>query len=95
MAGWSLPARIALRLIGWYRSYLSPMLAPSCRYAPSCSEYAVVAIERFGAGRGGWLALRRLLRCGPWHRGGYDPVPERADLISYVRTTARELEPKL
>ncbi len=58
-----------------YRYFVSPMLPASCRFHPSCSEYADEAIARHGALRGGWLAARRLCRCGPWHRGGYDPVP--------------------
>jgi putative membrane protein insertion efficiency factor len=69
------PRRAVLGMLGFYRSVISPALPPSCRYTPSCSAYAVEAIERFGLARGGWLTLRRLLRCHPWHRGGHDPVP--------------------
>jgi putative membrane protein insertion efficiency factor len=58
-----------------YRMLLSPVLPPSCRFFPSCSEYAEQALARHGALRGGWLTARRLCRCGPWHRGGVDPVP--------------------
>jgi putative membrane protein insertion efficiency factor len=86
----SRPARVALRMIGVYRAAISPALAPSCRYVPSCSAYAAEAIERFGLGRGGWLALRRLLRCHPWHRGGFDPVPDRARLARRVRRTVAD-----
>ncbi len=60
-----------------YRYGLSPLLGPRCRFYPSCSAYALEAIEQHGALRGGWLSLRRLLRCHPWHPGGYDAVPER------------------
>ena len=73
--GW--PARAVLKIIALYRSAISPLLAPSCRYAPTCSEYAGESIARFGLARGGWLAVRRLLRCHPWHDGGFDPVPFR------------------
>ena len=66
---------LLLGLIRFYRMWLSPLKPPSCRYIPTCSEYAFIAIERYGARRGGWLALRRILRCHPWHAGGYDPVP--------------------
>jgi len=58
-----------------YQWFLSPLLPRSCRFHPSCSEYADEALARHGALRGGWLAARRVCRCGPWHRGGYDPVP--------------------
>ena len=64
-----------LFLIRLYRRYISPMLGPHCRYTPPCSQYAIEAIEKFGALKGGWLALRRILRCHPFHPGGYDPVP--------------------
>ncbi len=70
-------ARVLLAVIGVYRAVVSPNLAPACRYLPSCSAYALEAIEVHGAGRGSWLALRRLLRCHPFHAGGHDPVPPR------------------
>ena len=66
---------ILLALVRFYRQWLSPLKPPSCRYIPTCSEYALIAIERYGAKKGGWLALKRLLRCHPFHKGGYDPVP--------------------
>ena len=67
-------ARAAIR---GYRYFISPLLAPSCRFFPSCSAYAEEALESHGLLRGGWLTARRLCRCGPWHAGGLDPVPER------------------
>lgn len=65
-------------LIRGYQLLISPWLPPSCRYYPSCSSYGIEAVERHGPWRGGWLTLRRLLRCHPWGGEGFDPVPERA-----------------
>ncbi len=72
---------IALALIWVYRTCISPIKPPTCRFTPTCSAYAWQAIRRFGAFRGGWLALRRILRCHPFYRGPLiDPVPERRPL---------------
>jgi putative membrane protein insertion efficiency factor len=62
-------------LIRAYQLFLSPLVGPTCRYLPSCSDYAATAIHRHGAVVGSWLALKRLLRCHPWGGSGYDPVP--------------------
>jgi uncharacterized protein len=67
-----------VRLVRAYRAYVSPLLGPRCRFAPSCSAYALEALETHGALRGTWLAVRRVSRCHPFHRGGYDPVPDPA-----------------
>lgn len=67
--------KLFLFLIRFYRRRISPLRPPCCRYIPTCSEYALEAIEKYGALKGSWLALRRLLRCHPFHEGGYDPVP--------------------
>lgn len=67
--------RLLLALIGFYQRSISPLLGPHCRYTPTCSQYAAEAIGRYGAAKGGWLAIRRVLRCHPFHPGGYDPVP--------------------
>lgn len=68
-------ARVLMGAIRWYRRYLSPLLPDSCIYSPTCSEYALEAIQKYGAIRGTWMGMRRILRCHPFHRGGYDPVP--------------------
>lgn len=65
----------AIGLIRVYQRVISPFLPPSCRFTPTCSAYAVTALERYGLLHGGWLALRRVGRCHPWNPGGYDPVP--------------------
>ncbi|MBE9205192.1 membrane protein insertion efficiency factor YidD [Nostoc sp. LEGE 06077] len=65
-------------LIRGYRMFISPLFPPTCRFQPTCSMYAIQAIERFGVVRGGWMAIWRILRCHPFHPGGYDPVPEIA-----------------
>lgn len=66
---------VFLAMIRFYRAAISPFSPPSCRFTPTCSAYAQEAIERYGAGKGGWLALRRVLRCHPFGGKGYDPVP--------------------
>lgn len=68
-------ARIAAQVIAIYQKLVSPLLGPNCRYQPTCSTYAIEALERFGVIRGGWMALRRLGRCHPLRPGGFDPVP--------------------
>jgi putative membrane protein insertion efficiency factor len=73
------PRRTVVALIELYRTGISPLRLPTCRYQPTCSAYAAEAIERYGVGRGGWLALRRLLRCHPFHAGGHDPVPSAVE----------------
>ena len=70
-----LPKKSALALLRFYKRQISPALPPACRYFPTCSEYAVQAIEKYGAAKGGWLAAKRVLRCNPFHKGGYDPIP--------------------
>ncbi|MBR2214187.1 MAG: membrane protein insertion efficiency factor YidD [Selenomonadaceae bacterium] len=67
--------KIICGLIRFYRRFLSSLKPPTCRFYPTCSEYALEAVEKYGAGRGVWLALRRLGRCHPFCPGGYDPVP--------------------
>lgn len=63
-----------LWLINFYRKGISPLYPPTCRYVPTCSEYALLAVEKYGICRGGWMAFCRIMRCHPFHKGGYDPV---------------------
>jgi len=67
--------RVLIWLLKGYRRFISPLLPPACRFTPTCSQYALEAIGKYGALKGGYLAIRRLLRCHPFHPGGYDPVP--------------------
>jgi putative membrane protein insertion efficiency factor len=71
----SAPAKLVILPIKAYRKVISPLLPPSCRFTPTCSAYAIIAIERYGVFRGGWLAAKRVARCHPWNPGGADPVP--------------------
>lgn len=98
-------ARAAIWLIQLYRHTISPLRLPTCRFTPTCSQYAVDALTEYGLIRGSWLAAVRLGKCGPWHRGGWDPIPERgepsptphrdvsghstADLVEIVRSESR------
>ena len=68
--------RLLLFLLRCYRKFLSPLKKPRCRFTPTCSQYAMEAIEQYGAAKGVWLTLKRLSRCHPFHPGGYDPVDE-------------------
>ena len=71
----SISTSLLILLVRIYRWVISPLFPPVCRFQPTCSQYAIEAIARFGAVRGSWLAMRRVTRCHPWHPGGYDPVP--------------------
>ncbi len=66
---------VVIGLIRVYQKYISPMTPPSCRYTPTCSQYAVEAVSKYGVPKGGYMAVKRVLRCHPFHEGGYDPVP--------------------
>ena len=79
------PREAVVLVLRLYQLVLSPLLGPVCRFAPSCSSYAVTAVRRYGVLHGGWLTARRLLRCHPWNDGGWDPVPERGH--THARTT--------
>ncbi len=74
----TLAARVLIVPVLGYRRFVSPLISPRGRFAPSCSEYAVEALRQHGAARGLWLSVRRLARCHPFHPGGYDPVPPRS-----------------
>jgi uncharacterized protein len=78
-------ARLLIAGITGYRRFISPLLGPHCRFAPSCSAYALEAVRRHGGLRGSWLAVRRIGRCHPFHPGGYDPVPP----VTHGRWAAR------
>ncbi|MBX5435779.1 MAG: membrane protein insertion efficiency factor YidD [Alicyclobacillaceae bacterium] len=70
MAKW-----IVVFAIRLYQLLISPLTPASCRFVPTCSQYCLEAVSRFGIARGGWLCAKRLAKCGPWHKGGFDPVP--------------------
>ncbi len=81
------PKDVLGALVRAYRYFVSPLLPPACRFHPSCSVYAEQALQEHGALRGGWLTARHMCRCGPWHRGGFDPVPEaKPGIKSMART---------
>ena len=88
-------AATLIRSIRWYQVHISAHTTPSCKYYPTCSAYAVQAMERFGAFRGGMLAALRLLRCRPWSRGGIDDVPQRFSLFYRFSWSQAHEEPRL
>ena len=79
---------VTLQLLRAYKWTVSPLLPPACRYVPTCSEYAMEAVERYGALRGGWMAFARILRCHPFSRSGYDPVVKQPMLAAKRRQNA-------
>jgi putative membrane protein insertion efficiency factor len=86
---------VTLQFLRGYKWAISPMFPPSCRYVPTCSEYAIEAVERYGAVRGGWMAFARLLRCHPFSRGGYDPVMQSAREARSAETRATLSAPRI
>ena len=87
-AGRGRASRALLAVVGFYQRAVSPVLPPRCRFAPTCSAYAVEALGLHGALRGSWLTVRRLAKCAPWHPGGVDLVPPRAPATARVPGTA-------
>ncbi len=83
-------ARAVIYVIQLYRHMVSPLRPASCRFMPTCSQYAVDALTEYGLVKGGWLAAARLLKCGPWHKGGWDPIPERPGVAQELCGAADE-----
>lgn len=71
--------KIFIKLIRLYQRYISPLTPPTCRFHPTCSNYAIEAISEYGVLKGTWLAIKRILKCHPFHPGGFDPVPPKKD----------------
>lgn len=69
--------KLFILLIRFYQKFISPLTPPSCRFYPTCSHYGIEAIERFGPIKGTWLTIKRIVKCQPFHPGGFDPVPEK------------------
>ena len=91
----SLASRAACFAISFYRRFVSPLSGPKCKFYPSCSMYALIAVRRFGAFRGLLLAVLRLLRCNPWSDGGIDDVPRKFSLFYRFRRSKAHEEPTL
>lgn len=88
-------AAAMLGLIGLYKRFLSPLLPPSCRYYPTCSQYAAEAIRLHGPFSGGWMAIRRILRCHPLRPGGHDPVPGSAACLTHSHSSDEAPPPRV
>jgi putative membrane protein insertion efficiency factor len=87
------PRRAVVLLLRLYRLVISPLYGQTCRFYPSCSEYALIAVERHGVIRGGWLAARRLLRCNPWNPGGVDTVPSLKGIAESSEVSTATADP--
>lgn len=87
----SLPVRTLIFCIELYRTYVSPLRLPTCRFYPTCSEYAVESLKTHGAIKGSLLAIARLLKCAPWHSGGWDPVPDHGSWRAAKQTSTEEI----
>lgn len=81
-----------IHMIQLYRTMISPLRPACCRFTPTCSQYAVDALGEYGLVRGSWLSLARLAKCGPWHRGGWDPIPERHEIGCRPRAESSGVE---
>lgn len=86
------PVSAAISLIQVYRHMISPLRPPACRFVPTCSAYAVDALTEYGLLRGSWLAIVRLVKCGPWHRGGWDPIPEHCGVSDAAQPQLRSAD---
>jgi putative membrane protein insertion efficiency factor len=84
--------RAVIGTIQLYRHMISPLRPATCRFMPTCSQYAVDALNEYGLIRGSWLSLVRLAKCGPWHHGGWDPIPERPDVEPGVQPELRSAD---
>jgi len=91
-----LPSRMARGLIALYKKFISPLLPPACRFQPTCSQYCSEALDVHGFFKGGWLGMKRILRCNPFFKGGHDPVPgaKRPGERHAGKTTAAEKQPR-
>jgi len=90
----TLPRRLLMALVRAYRFFLSPWLGSSCRFEPTCSAYALQALQQHGAAAGSYLTLRRLARCNPWCQGGHDPVPlQPTGLFLHLFTSRKKTSP--
>ena len=80
---------VVLKIIRFYQIFLSPFLGKSCRFNPSCSDYSTEAIQKYGLRVGGWLAIKRIGKCHPWGKSGYDPVPEKKERNNDCKKTSK------